>query len=1110
MHQIGIFIKKNTLLVLALTTSIFSAAQFDLGYPLIKNYKATDYNGQPQIWGISQDTSGVLYFGNNDGVLILTGKHWQTIPMPNRSIARSITNFKDKMAVGASDEFGFLMKNHDGAYIYKSLLPLLPDSASIFNDVHSIQKIKDTLFFVTEKYIFKYFNNQINVLPTKVPLRLGAFNYNDRLWAYMPGKGLGMLQGNRFIACPTTKELTGRGAVKIIQHNKKPLLISTVGGAYKFTNYEEGCPDIFPQKIACSELLQKSYVFDVAKIKNNYYAFATLRQGVIITDSAFNALRIIDRNAGLANDVCTKVMTDYSGNLWACTQSGISFIELQTPISSIDERVGVETALTAALVYKDKFFYGSNFNLMQAYFDPHKHQRSPEFSPVKGNQSQVWKIDTVNDQILVGQRNGLYKIQNGERVPVFAESGNIWNFIRHPLNPEILLVGGDSLFLFSIKNEKIEYSQTIKTPLKEFRWMVFGPQNYLWVSDSESGIYKIKLNNPATKIEKTDNYGTDDGLPANELNYIWKFNKQILAGTAKGIYVYNSKKDRFEDFKEVNQLINYKPVWLIEPDNKDGFFYVGNKGAGHIIKNEKGNFTHAQTLLNRFNAHILHSLYNYHDSLIFLGFPENAFVYNLAQKQPGRTSFKPVIREFRTTRYDKKEDTTISQQHHPQQAVPEIENGTTIDFLFDAPYFTAPEKNQFSYKLAGFDEKWSEWSQQTHKEYTNLPEGNYTFQLKAKNVFEKQSTQTTVNFTVLPPWYATWWAFLLFLTAFFILLTFSIKIYTYRLRRYNLQLEKIVKERTQEIRAKNKKLAALTEFRKNVSHMIVHDLKNPLNVILGLSEKPFVKEAGQIMLNLVNNILDVQKFEDASMKLQKTENQVARTIKSAIARAHLPAEGKEISIINRVSHQYKTWYDNHLIERVLVNLLTNAIKYTPVGGQIIIEAEPDGDNLKISVTDTGKGIDEKQIKSIFERYTQINPEKLGVTYSTGLGLNFCQMAIEAHNGKIDVKSKVNEGSTFFFTIPEYTTDQDLIAQKDDINEQTTGEINPEQKKDILQQAPEIVNLSVYHRTQLENICNQLDKLTDPNIKNWNKKLRKTVYDCNAETFSQLIKQLKNE
>jgi signal transduction histidine kinase len=95
----------------------------------------------------------------------------------------------------------------------------------------------------------------------------------------------------------------------------------------------------------------------------------------------------------------------------------------------------------------------------------------------------------------------------------------------------------------------------------------------------------------------------------------------------------------------------------------------------------------------------------------------------------------------------------------------------------------------------------------------------------------------------------------------------SIFLYTLRLRRYNAHLEKIVEERTKEIRDKNVKLAALTEFRKTVSHMIVHDLKNPLNVILGLSEKPFVKEAGQIMLNLVNNILDVQKFEDAGMKL---------------------------------------------------------------------------------------------------------------------------------------------------------------------------------------------------------------------------------------------------
>jgi signal transduction histidine kinase len=124
----------------------------------------------------------------------------------------------------------------------------------------------------------------------------------------------------------------------------------------------------------------------------------------------------------------------------------------------------------------------------------------------------------------------------------------------------------------------------------------------------------------------------------------------------------------------------------------------------------------------------------------------------------------------------------------------------------------------------------------------------------------------------------------------------------------------------------------------------------------------------------------------------------------------LPAEAKEITIINRVSVQIKANYDAGLIERVFVNLFTNAIKYTPVGGKVIVETSVLDGLLQVHVQDNGKGIKEEMINKIFEKYTQIDPEKLGVTFSTGLGLNYCKLAVEAHKGTIKAESKADQGA----------------------------------------------------------------------------------------------------
>ncbi|HAA11521.1 MAG TPA: hypothetical protein DCE41_07410, partial [Cytophagales bacterium] len=228
----------------------------------------------------------------------------------------------------------------------------------------------------------------------------------------------------------------------------------------------------------------------------------------------------------------------------------------------------------------------------------------------------------------------------------------------------------------------------------------------------------------------------------------------------------------------------------------------------------------------------------------------------------------------------------------------------------------------------------------------------------------------------------------------------------------NHQLEEKVEERTLALREKNTRLNHLSRYKEELTHMIAHDLKNPLNIILGLSEDPkwgrksqSIKEAGQMMLQMVTNMLDVQKFEEAKMQLEARHLRLHDLVSKAAEQVGLLVQAKSLSLKNEVDPTHVIHGDEGLLIRIFLNLFTNAIKYCDPGGQIRVEALTlTGGRIEVSVQDDGQGMDAESRKHVFDKYFQAKARKSGKTRSTGLGLTFCQMAIEAHQGSIRVDS----------------------------------------------------------------------------------------------------------
>jgi len=262
------------------------------------------------------------------------------------------------------------------------------------------------------------------------------------------------------------------------------------------------------------------------------------------------------------------------------------------------------------------------------------------------------------------------------------------------------------------------------------------------------------------------------------------------------------------------------------------------------------------------------------------------------------------------------------------------------------------------------------------------------------------------------------------------------------------------------VNAQKEKLQELDNFKEAMTGMIVHDLKNPLNAIIGLSSMnpedemmQMVNSAGNQMLNLVLNILDVQKFENTEVKLNLNDASLFEIADEANRQVSLLIKQKKhVLNINILQHTIIST-DSEVTIRVFVNMLTNAIKYTPNGGSISINQEAilfnesDYHNSElipssikkqfkfqtplclISVSDTGQGIPSDKLHLVFEKFGQVEAKKSGGVRSTGLGMTFCKMVVEAHGGAIWITSEVGKGTNFYFTLPFARNDQSIQNEK---------------------------------------------------------------------------------
>jgi len=356
-----------------------------------------------------------------------------------------------------------------------------------------------------------------------------------------------------------------------------------------------------------------------------------------------------------------------------------------------------------------------------------------------------------------------------------------------------------------------------------------------------------------------------------------------------------------------------------------------------------------------------------------------------------------------------------------------------LDFYFTALSYLVPEKNRFKTMLRGFDRDWSAESSRRQVSYTNLPPGRYTFRVIACNNDGRWNTEgASLSFVLRPFFYQTVWFWGFVALA---LLLSAILAYRWRFRslqRREKQLQFLVKERTMELSRVNDELLKANRMQSELQRIAVHDLKNPLQAIMGtadlikrqgrefpvgvmLAEK--VTLAARRMLKLINDMLEISRFERGDIKLDLQVLDVGELLALVGDGFAEPMQQKGQRLQLEIEPACRVRGDLEWLKEVFDNLVSNAVKFSPFEAVITIRTTCSEDTVRVAVIDQGPGLTPEDQEKLFRKFQRLSARPTGGESSSGLGLSIAELLVHKHGGRIWAESGPAGGSTFFVELP---------------------------------------------------------------------------------------------
>ncbi len=918
-------VKLIVILFWMLTPICLFAQNQNVGFPYIKNYYPSEYKAHVQNFDVVQDKRGIMYFANFRGILEFDGQTWKTIQTSKISQVTSLAiDSTGTIFVGAAGEIGFLQPDAKGELLFSSLVDSLHPEDRKFKAIIAILATKEGVCFVTDKAILLWKNRSFTTIKTQGTIN-AAYYVNDKLFFFDKQNGLQYLKnglkikvltGNQFSEAVVIKGMLPYGTNKeVIATGINGLLLLDEKGLATFHTSDD-------------KYLQQNSISCATILKDGTICLGTERGGIVIYYSDGTLKQKIDQ--GIQNDYIRALFVDNHDVLWVALDNGISRVEIPSCLSFFDKKRGIDGAVNQILRHNGNLFFATDKGLFH-YEDAEK-----KYVAIPGINSACWSLLPDNNAIIAATSKGVFSV-SGNSTNLLSP-GFSFKLFRSVVNNSELYVGQiDGIAHFQNVNGKWVSRGKIAGITGDVSEIQEDQSGTLWAVIATQGLVRVKPEGNENPVI----YDEMNGLPSRFGNHLNKVGNSLWVTTQNGIFSYDPITNAFAPVRKIRNDTVMSKEWLssIVEDPNGNIWSTGGDQTNIKIRELNGKLSKSQILINPIQDKTIWTIYPESDGKIWFGGSDGGFCYDPGIHKNLTETPSVLIRSF-TVAGDSVlfGGTFVSADHRISTAqsdpsVPILDYSlNTVTFNFSSPSFSMYEAVTFQYFLKGFESEPSAWVTDTYKEYTNLPAGNYTFTVVARNIYGQITAPAIFKFSIKKPFYQTYFAYLLYLLFLVVLIYVVVRVRSQKLIKEKKNLENLIIERTAEVVSQKEEIEKQSEELSNKNaelekiNLIVKSINSEIHfssLLQSLLEKTRViggvEKATMLVHDKITGLFsfkagfgwDISPFTDFRMSLIEVEdyylahaNEVfedifeVRKIKSdAFQKNHLTVENAKSTVI---------------------------------------------------------------------------------------------------------------------------------------------------------------------------------------------------------------------
>jgi signal transduction histidine kinase/ligand-binding sensor domain-containing protein/DNA-binding response OmpR family regulator len=1053
------------ILFLCLATFYYSNSQ---------NIKFTHYNdnnglSHNSVRHIVQDKKGFLWFGTFSGLNRFDGYQFKNYlsssPGENKLYNDDITALElddasNHLWIGTRKGLT-LLKMDTGVFVtflqQKNNPNSLPEEE--IRSVH-VDKFKRVWVGTKTRGIYMFFLKENRF--EKIPLK--GFNYvkeifedkKGNIWvgSYEKGsvakitldtKGAIVKINNYTLSIPNSN-LKNPYINFIYEDVKSDIFIGTREGLYKLDKQNDRFINLYIENKEIRGSLGP-YFLSVARAPDGKYWVGTLG-GLLVCKQLEDIQKgdykwyysILSDDTSIVDNLISALYFDASGVLWIGTEDGLDKYDPYENQFNLNKDISRYIGNQAPRIrgfsktYDGKVIVATNHNGLfisgAKGFVP-LHKNAKDIASIYSDDGKIFYCGLWDGNVLVYNysSNSSREIKLGfETSPVFAFSN---------LGDQSLMVGsfGEGAVILNTKTLEVQASKGKLLPGFQINAIEKDARNNVWFA-TETGV--VRYNITSGKIETYKSLSKkENGIPYedNVSDIMVDKKGKIWASTRSGLFLFDFSKNKFIPISNLKELSGKWITDMLSDVNGDLWLNINNNSIAWVKANLKETNIYHVNSGNRLDVFSSSGFFNFNNSNIYLGGKNGIISFSPHTMKRNNRSPLPVITEFKIQNEEIFPEMEINDQvpllkdfNYGKKVELNYKN-RNFSLQFSVPSFANEKLNKFQYMLEGFDKHWITANSNSRiVQYTNLYPGEYTFKIKSSNSDGYWSKVVAYQIKILPPfWLTPIWFLMTALLLFFIFYFIRREIKNRIRLKQELLTEKVNREH--DVKLNNEKLRFFT----NISH----ELRTPLTLILGPAKQlldenntnateyeksryNLIYQNASRLLNLVNQVLDFRKAQSGELKLKVSKTDILAYSKNIFDSYKEMAYNKKIKL-NFISEveSISGWIDNDKYDKILYNLLSNALKFTNKYGNVdlLIRLKDNVEGvLIIEVSDNGIGIPLKSQEKIFKRFYQATNSKANNTGS-GIGLSLVKSLVGIHKGFISVESAPGKGSTFTVEIP---------------------------------------------------------------------------------------------